>query len=241
MTIKKNKLLETGVPGLDKILKGGITENNAVIISGGPGTGKTVLALQFLIEGAKKGEPGLLLVYDGEEDMVKYADSFGIDLRKYIKSGLITIMQQPILLRKISNLGVPIRLIKDKKIKRVALDSLSMYSYCQVVDRNDYRRAMVTFLHNMKSVTLMATNESKGSNIDEMDFGPEDFLFGGVILLAKVRSEATFERVIHVSKMRGQNHLLDIYPYTIGKGGIKAYPDQLPFSLMDQENVTKKK
>ena len=62
------------------------------MVSGGPGTGKTILALQFLIEGAKNGEPSLLVVYDtGDGELLDHADTLGLELRKYVESGMITV------------------------------------------------------------------------------------------------------------------------------------------------------
>ena len=233
--------LKTGVPGLDEIFKGGIREKSAVLISGGPGTGKTIFAMQFLEEGAKRGEAGLFLIYDSsEENLLTYADSLGINLRKYVQSGLVTIYKQPLLLRKVPTLPSPLQLLKNKKIKRVALDSLTMFAYVHVADDKQYRSQIISFLEHMKEVTLLATAEAPGSNIDEADFRAEDFLFDGVVFLTKVRQEAHFERVLHVSKMRGQEHILDIIPFTIGLKGISVYPSQLPFALISKESSSSK-
>ena len=67
---------KTGVPGLDDILKGGLRKNSSVIIKGGPGCGKTILALQFILQGAKEGKAGAFI--SAEEDLE--------DLRDYAKS-----------------------------------------------------------------------------------------------------------------------------------------------------------
>jgi KaiC/GvpD/RAD55 family RecA-like ATPase len=231
MVIKK---LKTGVPGLDKVMKGGVRENSSVLISGGPGTGKTMFGMQFLLQGAKEGEPGLCVLYDTEiEDFLNYADELGIPLRKYVKEKKIHMLKQPIIVRKVSSLAAPLEMMRKKKIKRVLLDSLTMFAYMHVRDDREYRSEIVTFLEHMKKVTLFSTVEASGGNLDEVNFKPEDFLFDGVIFLTKVRREASFERVIHVSKMRGQDHLLDVLPFQIGKGGVKVYTGQLPFALME--------
>ncbi len=237
MTIQK---LKSGVPGLDEILKGGVREKCALLVSGGPGTGKSIMAMQFLVEGAKRGEAGLCILYDTEKDeFLEYADFLGIALRKYELSGMVSILKQPLLLKKIASLSVPLQLIKKKKIKRVVLDSLTMFAYIHVSDDRDYRKQIISFLENMSDVTVLATAEASGLNIDDVLFKPEDFLFDGVVFLAKVRQEASFERVLHVSKMKGQEHSINIFPYSIGSGGITVYPDQLPFSLMRGETKPK--
>jgi len=234
-------MIKTGIPGLDDVLKGGVLEKSAVLISGGPGTGKSIFIMQFLVEGAKKGEPGLCILYDTEkEELLTYADSLGIPLRKYEQSGMIIILKEELLLKRVISLSAPLDIIRKKKIKRVALDSLTMFSYIHVSDDRDYRRKIVEFLDAMKLVTLFATAEGTEYSLDELQFSPEDFLFDGVIFLSKVRHESSFERVLHVSKLRGQEHKLNIYPFHIGKGGIEVYPNQLPFSLIGKDEDHKK-
>ena len=90
------------------------------------------------------------------------------------------------------------------------------------------------FLANIKSlgVTLLATSEKSLNDLDKIDYEPQDFLFEGLILVAKIRRGSSFERVITVAKMRGQNHLLDVFPFAIKEGGITIFTKQLPFSLM---------
>jgi len=85
----------------------------------------------------------------------------------------------------------------------------------------------------MKNVTLLATAEARSFQIDNIHFLPEDFLFDGIIFLTKLRQQAAFERVLHVGKMRGQDHLINIFPFNIGNGGVTVYPDQLPFALIN--------
>ena len=233
--------LKTGIPGLDNILKGGFLGNSAVLISGGPGTGKSLMGMQFLVEGAKNKEPGLCILYDTEaEEFLNYADSLGIPVREYEKKGLITILKEPVVVRRVAPLASPVSLIKQKNIRRVVLDSLTMFSYLHVLDDRDYRMKILDFLRAMKNVTLLATAEASASNLDEANFKAEDFLFDGLIFLTKVRQDAAFERVLHVSKMRGQDHLMNVYPFSIEMGGVKVYPDQLPFALMKGDYISTK-
>ncbi|PIZ51241.1 hypothetical protein COY27_04435 [Candidatus Woesearchaeota archaeon CG_4_10_14_0_2_um_filter_33_13] len=239
MTFKK---ISTGIPGLDEVLKGGLRENNSVLISGGPGTGKSIMGMQFLIEGAKKKEKGLCILYETrKEDYITYAEELGLGIKKYIDSGMIEIAQQPIVIKKIVSLDAPLSKIREGKVKRVVLDSLTMFSYIHISEDRDYRKKIIDFLDQVKNVTLVATAEATGPNLDEYNFRPEEFLFDGVIRLTKVRLEASFERVMHVSKMRGQEHEIKVYPFFIDKGGLKIYPDQFPFSLVEEMKPQKSK
>ena len=153
-------------------------------------------------------------------------------IEEYEKKGLITIHKEPVIVRRVAPLASPVSLIKQKNIRRVVLDSLTMFSYLHVLDDRDYRMKILDFLRAMKNVALLATAEASAPNLDEANFKAEDFLFDGLIFLTKVRQDAAFERVLHVSKMRGQDHLMNVYPFSIETGGVKVYPDQLPFALM---------
>src|SRR5438105_1403068 len=71
----------TGVPGLDEQLEGGLLLNRSVLVCGGVGTGKTILALQFLMEGIRRGEPGVLVSVDEKpQHVMEDARRFGWDL-----------------------------------------------------------------------------------------------------------------------------------------------------------------
>ena len=80
-------------------------------------------------------------------------------------------------------------------------------------------------------------SEKSISNIDEIEYRAEDFLFDGLVILTKIRKSASFEHCIMVEKMRGQDHLTNIVPFTIGKGGITVFPKQLPFSLIEKDEA----
>jgi len=76
--------LKTGVKGLDKILNGGIPEKNLTLVSGGPGSGKTTIGLQFLLEGIRNGETGVYVNLDErKEKIIRNAELFGWDLEEH--------------------------------------------------------------------------------------------------------------------------------------------------------------
>ena len=232
-------LLRTGVPGLDEVFRGGILPNSCVLVTGAPGTGKSIIGLQFIIQGAKDGEPGLYITSEEPAATLRvYASKLGLDLEEWEKKGLITIYEQPII-GKILSIEAPLHLIKEKKIKRLVLDSLTLFEYAYSHDNDQYefRKGVLSFIADMKGegVTMFATSERKTTDIDLFTFQDQDFLFEGVIILSRIRKGASFERVLTVAKMRGQDHALDIFPLTLGKGGAKVLTKQLPFSLIEKE------
>ncbi len=235
--------IATGVPGLDKILKGGLRKGTFTLISGVPGTGKTILGLQFLVEGVKRGERGLFICSEEpQEDVKTYAKNLKIDLDEFEKLKKLFFVQQQISDRKIVSLSTPIDMIKKEKIKRVFLDSLTMFKYMHMAGTMDFRKELYNFISIMKEtgVTLLITAERDRTSLDMTKYEDHDFLFEGLIILTKIRKGASYERCITVQKMRGQDHSMDIYPFTIGEGGITIHVDQPPFSLIEQD-VTKTK
>ena len=84
--------VKTGIEGLDKALNGGIPTKNIVLISGGAGTGKSTLALQYLVNGAKMGEKGLYISTEQTKlELYKTGASFGWNLEQLEKSNKVKI------------------------------------------------------------------------------------------------------------------------------------------------------
>ena len=232
------ELIKTGIPGFDEVLKGGLRRGSCVMVDGAPGTGKTILATQFIIEGARNNEPGLFITLEESvESLLEYSKEVGIPLAPYVKKGIITILQQPISAQNIMDISEPLNIIKTKKVKRVVLDSLSLFEYAHEPGSIDFRKEILNFLIKMKEagVTFISTSQQTTLDVDKIMFQPEDFLFDGLVIMMKIRKLASFERTLTVAKMRGQDHLMDIFPLAIEKGGVRVFPDQLPFSLIEQD------
>ena len=161
----------------------------------------------------------------------------GVDMEKYEKNGLITLIQQSIAPRKLMSIATPLALIKSKNVKRVVLDSITLFEYTYVSGVPEFRKEILDFVLKMKeaNVTLVTVSEKSVMNIDGFEYKPEDFLFEGLILLTKVRKGSSYEFCLSVMKMRGQDHSLDIFPYKIGQGGMTVFPKEIPFSLIERD------
>ena len=234
-------LEKTGIPGLDEILKGGLRKNCSILIKGASGTGKTVLALQFIIEGAKRNLPGVFITAEEElTDLREYAKSLGIDIAKYEKKKLVYLIKQPVTLKKLISIAIPLQLISKAKIKRVVLDSLTLFRY-GTENKTSYRKEILDLKNNMRNVSFLAISEErKEGEIDNFNSGAEDYLFDGIIRMTKIRKGNNFERCLFIAKMRGQEHSLDIFPFSITEKGIVIHHKELPFSLLESSSQDKK-
>ena len=238
------ELIKTGVQGLDHVLKGGLRRNSSVLVTGAPGTGKTILALQFIYYGAKDyDENGIFISTEESLDVLdQSAKNLGMDLKSMVDNGKIFFIQKPIATLKggISSIKGLVDSIKKNKVKRVALDSLIFFEYLYPrFDGNkmEFRRQVLMFIQEMKKagVTFLVVSERSVTDFDRLTYDMMDFVFEGIIIISRIRKGSYFERVLTVAKIRGQDHSLDVYPVSIGTDGLKILYDQTPFSLVEKE------
>ena len=118
--------LSTGVPGLDTLIEGGIPTGFNVLISGAPGTGKTILGLQFIHDGVRNGEAGIYVSFEQfREDIIKQAEQFGwSDIRNEKLFSLLSIKHKDIQ----SFMSYLKDEVEAKNAKRLVIDSLSVVS-----------------------------------------------------------------------------------------------------------------
>ncbi len=237
--------IKTGIYGLDNVLKGGLRRNSSILVTGAPGTGKTILALQFIYYGAKDyGENGIFIsTEENLEVLNQSAKNLGMSaLTSLVDKGKVLFVQKPIATLKggISSIKGLVDIIKKNNVKRVALDSLIFFEYLYPrFDGNkmEFRRQVLIFIQEMKKagVTFLVVSERSVTDFDRLTYDMMDFVFEGIILLSRIRKGSYFERVLTVAKVRGQDHSLDVFPVTITSEGLKVLYDQTPFSLVEKE------
>jgi len=126
------KRISTGIPNLDKLIEGGFKKNSINLVAGDPGSGKSIFAMQFLIEGIKKGEPGVFITFEEKkkkfyEDMLE----FGWELEKYEKEKKFVFLEYtPEQVKKILTEGGGIveEVIEKTKAQRIVIDSITSFS-----------------------------------------------------------------------------------------------------------------
>lgn len=238
--------IKTGIPGLDRVLRGGLRRYSTILITGSPGTGKTIMALQYIYNGAKHyNEKGVFIsTEENLRDLRAYAKNLGLDIEEEEEKEMIYLYEERIELLKggIASMDGLIDLIRKKKIQRVALDSVVFFEYLYPKTANnkmEYRREILLFLKKLKDagVTFLGISERRITDLDKLEYDLLDFVFEGFILTSRIRKGSYFERVLTVSKIRGQDHSLEVYPISIAKGGVKVLSEQIPFSLVDKEII----
>ena len=235
---KGSENVSTGISGLDEVCKGGFRRGSSILIAGAPGTGKSIFAMQLMYAAAKRKEATLFISSEEPAESIReYMSIWGKDANKLEEDGLITLIEQRIFGGKMISMEAPMTLIRKKKIKLLILDSLTLFEYLYSPHVEEYRRGVLQFLFDLKEagVTILATSERHGTSLDAFPYKVDDSLFDAIVLLTKVRKGSSFERVLNVAKLRGKEHGLDIYPFTITKNGLSVFPKEIPFSLIEND------
>jgi len=216
----------TGIKGFDEMLGGGFLPGSMALVRGAPGTGKTSLALQFLIHGARKhNEPGLLIsLEEFSSSLYRDAESLGWDLRKMEASGkLHLIFTSPeVLLASLEHPDSHLnQLILDANIRRLALDSVSHFNRL-TADVQELRHIYTSVTNGLRRerVTAMLLGEEGQSHYRWAFKGGLSFIVDAIILLRYVEIDSAMQRAVVVLKMRGSNHAKEIRRYEIGSGGL---------------------
>ena len=215
----------TGIVGLDKMLSGGLLSGSVSLVRGAPGTGKTVLALQYLLQGAERGEPGLLISFEEfPQSLQNDAAALGWDLQAWQDRGLLHLYftSPQVLLKSLEAPSGPLgELLFERRIQRVVLDSVTHFTRLtsdQVELRNIYNRlANALKREHATSVLLAEEGRTEGPRADR---GSLLFVVDTIILLRYVEVESAIQRAMAVMKMRGSDHVKEIRRYEIRKGGI---------------------
>jgi circadian clock protein KaiC len=219
--------LSIGVPELDKMLGGGIPEGDSVLVSGSSGTGKSVLATEFIAEGIAQGEPGIVAVF--EERPQAYADrasSFGLDLETPQKEGkLLMLYLRPLDLSVDETMHEILDAVQKIGAKRLVIDSLAGFEMALSPGfSEDFRESLYRMIFALTGigVTILSTVEVDES-FTEFPFSTYSisFLTDDIIRLRYVSIEGQLRKIMVVIKMRGGNHSKDVREYDItSEGGI---------------------
>lgn len=225
-TPPSNKRQSTGVAGLDEMMAGGIPHGDSVLVAGPSGSGKSALATQFLAEGIKQGEPGVIAIFEERpHNYVKRADQLGMGLDAGIAEGNLKVLYlRPLDLSVDEALRELLDAVREVGAQRVVIDSMTGFELALApAFRQDFRESLYRMIVALTGagVTVLTTVETVSSFTD-LRFTPHavSFLSDDIILQRYVEIEGQLRRIMLVVKMRGGNHSKDIREYRVTSSGL---------------------
>jgi len=223
----------TGIKGFDEITEGGLPKNRTTLVSGGAGSGKTLLGLDFLINGAIKfKEPGVFMSFEEtEEELYTDLASLNLDLQGLVLQKKIIVEHVLLDKKDIQEInfnleGLFVRLehaIDSIGAKRVVLDSIESI-FASVTDVGILRLEIKRLFRWLKEkqVTAIVTGEPVQETYTR--HGLEQYISDCIILLDNRVNEQIAIRRIRIVKYRGSKHGTNEYPFVIDKDGLSVIP-----------------
>jgi len=224
----------TEIVGLDEILEGGLPKGRTTVVSGGPGSGKTVLGLEVLCRGAMTGAPGLFITFEERANAIRQnARSMGWDLAALEKAGKIAIVEARLPGEEVLSgefdvdglLAIAGGLAKRIGAKRIVMDALDVL--LRLYNDQNREQKELSRIHDwltdrdMTSVLTVKTqrDDYKGSQYEFLDF-----MADCVIKLDHRVTGQVATRRLRVIKYRGSGFGTNEYPYVFGEHGIVLFP-----------------
>ena len=233
----RRRRLSTGIPELDEMMGGGIYEGDSLLVAGPSGTGKSALATQFIAEGLRNGEPGIMAIFEERpQGYTQRAGTFGLDLKKPQEEGkLETLYLRPLDLSVDETMQEILDAIERVGAKRLVIDSLVGFEMALAPGfRADFRESLYRMIGALTGagITILSTVEVE-DKFTEMSFSHYtiSFLTDDIIRMRYVEIDGQLRKVMVVIKMRGGNHSKDIREYMItDKGMVIIGPRQTDYT-----------
>jgi KaiC/GvpD/RAD55 family RecA-like ATPase len=244
--------MKTGISGFDQLFEKGIPQGSNILVSGGAGSGKTILLLQIINNAARQGKKCIYMSFEEREDRLReHMEDFGWEHSKLEKSGNLVIKRfssfdiskslDAIMAKERGELLIkidPIIIPKGFKPDVIVVDSLSAISSYFIGREENYRsyiEQLFRFFEGLGATSFVITET--GQSPDRFSrSGIEEFLADGVIVLYNIRRGDVRESAIEILKMRGAGHKKKVVAMQIvPKSGIEVFPDQEVFGGLESK------
>ena len=218
------KRLTTGVPALDEMMGGGIPEGYSVLVAGPSGSGKTVLSNDFIVEGVKRGENGIVAVFEKRPNDYLQTTPRGEEFRKMLAAKKLEVLYLRPLDLSIDETLLELRTaVARLGAKRAVIDSLSGLELALAPTfRDDFRESLYRMMGALTGlgVTIMATVELEDSYVN-LRFSPQGiaFLTDAIIVQRYLEIDGEFRRAMGVVKVRSSQHSKELREYEITSDG----------------------
>ncbi|RLG54674.1 MAG: KaiC domain-containing protein [Thermoproteota archaeon] len=233
--------VKTGIPGLDEVLHGGIPRRNVVLLSGGPGTGKSIFGQQYLYNGLKAGENGVLVALEEHPVQIRINMSqFGWHIREYEEQHRFAIVdaftggigeaakRERYVVRDPTDIPLLIDIVrtavKENDAQRVVIDSVSTLYITKPAIARGVVLQLKRVLSGLGCTSILVSQVS----VTERGFGGPgvEHAADGIIRLDLDEAEGRLWRSMIVWKMRGTSHSMQRHPFDITDKGIIVYHDK---------------
>jgi circadian clock protein KaiC len=229
--------LSVGIPELDRMLGGGILEGDSVLVAGPSGTGKSALATQFIADGLRQGQPGIMAIFEERpEGYTQRAGTFGLNLKAAEQKGILEILYlRPLDLSVDETMQAILEAIARVGAKRLVIDSLVGFEMALAPGfRADFRESLYRMIGALTGagITILSTVEVE-DNFTSLQFSHYaiSFLTDDIIRLRYVEIDGQLRKTMVVIKMRGGNHSKDIREYVItDKGVVVIHPRRTDYT-----------
>jgi circadian clock protein KaiC len=229
--------IPTGIRGFDEILMGGVPKGRATLISGGTGTGKTVILNEFIYRGITQfKENGVYVTFEEDKkDIIKNVRGFGWNYAALIAQKKLAFVDAgafgDVTLESGQNYDLSPMIarvkyaLKKVKAKRLAIDCLDNL-FARFQNKDAVRQALCQIIAELKDlgVTVLMTAEKTGPEQSLSRYGIEEFVADGVIELALIKGQQQFLRRMFVIKLRGTDFRSGTVEYEITGQGLTVYP-----------------
>lgn len=222
--------LSTGVPGLDEMLGGGLPQGHILGIAGPPGSGKTILCLQFIWEGLQRNEKAIFLSLDQEErSLLQAASNFGWDLQRAIDRNMLQLVKlDPADLTAVMGRiesEFPL-ILREFGAARAVIDPFTILEML-TPDGVERRRRSIQLLRwiSAENATALITSERPAESPFLSRFGNIEYAADGFLTLHRFQVDGRAQLGLEIVKMRHTPHSTELKPYSISPKGFVVHTD----------------
>jgi circadian clock protein KaiC len=223
---KGTRRFSIGIPKLDALMGGGIPDGSSLLVAGPSGSGKSVMASQFIAEGLIQGESGVVAIFEElPAEFSRRAAQFGIDFDTPQKDGTLKVIYiRPLDLSVDETVHAIVGAVKEINAKRVVIDSMVGFEMALAPDfRHEFRESLYRMIGALTrlGVTVLSTVEVE-ENFTSMGLSnfAISFLSDDILRLRYVSINGQLRKMLMVVKMRGSAHSIDMWEYKITETGI---------------------
>lgn len=223
---KGERRISTGVAKLDELIGGGIPEGDSFLLAGPSGSGKSIMAAQFIADGLRHGEPGVIAVFEElPGEYIRRAAKLGLDFETPLKEGKLKIVYiRPLDLSVDETVHELIYTVNKMHAKRIVIDSLVGFEMALAPDfRYEFRESLYRMIGALtrQGVTVFSTVEIE-ENFTSMGLSnfAISFLADDIVRLRYVSIDGQLRKMLVVVKMRGSEHSIDMWEFRITNKGV---------------------